>query len=212
MGALEGSSGTNPRKIRPPVSSNLPTSFHVCHIPFRNLHRPLEMTSKLSSLLIQISSLRRNNNVFTSVIYDLLELMSHYSNNQLLLLLCTSTMTQLTRPGRVSPTHQTWKPFYITSCCQKNLALRRTTPPSCIKWWSCVFREWIGLLATKWSAMLVFTLFSFKILYSSVWQTARRSMCFRQLGQSFTVFALKKILLLLESSLFINWHIYRRLQ
>ena len=71
----------------------------------------------------------------------------------------------------------------------------RTTPPSCTKWWSCVFREWIGPLATKWSAMVASTLFFFKILFSSVWQTTGRSTCFRQLGQSFIVFALGRILL-----------------
>ena len=82
------------------------------------------MTSKSSSLLIQISLLRRNSNVFTSVIYDLLDLMSRYSNNRLLSLLRTSTMTRLTRPGRASPTHQTRKLFYTTSRRQKSLASR----------------------------------------------------------------------------------------
>jgi hypothetical protein len=73
-----------------------------------------------SSLLIQISSLRRNNNVFASAIYNALHLRSRYSNNRSKLR--TSTMTGLARIVNACPTHQTRMPFYIIPCCQKNPA------------------------------------------------------------------------------------------
>ena len=74
MGALEGSSDTNLLEISPRVSTSLPTIFHAFSIPFRrNLDRLLKMSS---SLLIQISLPRRNNSVFTSVIYNPVDLIS----------------------------------------------------------------------------------------------------------------------------------------
>ena len=80
-----------------------------------------------SSLLIQISSLRRNNDVFTSIICNPFHLVSRYSNNRVLLL---RTFRELHMTGLVKakefiqPTHQTRKAFYITPCRQKNPALR----------------------------------------------------------------------------------------
>ena len=113
-GALERSSKTNLREMSR-VSTSLPTNFHAFSIPFR-------MASKSSSLLIQISSLRRNNNVFTLIIYSTFLLMSRYTNKRVLSRLTTSTMTGLF--GECSCTHQTRKPFYITSRHQKNPASR----------------------------------------------------------------------------------------
>jgi hypothetical protein len=110
-GALEGSSVTNPREISPRVSASVSTNFHAFSIPFRNADGLLDMASKSSSLLIQVSSLRKNNNLFTSVINDPLDMVSRYSNNRV-----------LSYPRRasimitiISPTHRTQKPFYIIS-------------------------------------------------------------------------------------------------
>ena len=61
-GALEGPS----REMGPHVSTSLPTNLRAFSIPFRrNPDRPLNMSL---SPLIQINSLRRSNNVFTSAI------------------------------------------------------------------------------------------------------------------------------------------------
>ena len=76
-----------------------------------------------SSLLIQISSLRRNNNVFTSVICNPFLLVSRYSDNRVLSSLKASYMTGFER-GTIRPTHQTRRPSYITPCQQKNPASR----------------------------------------------------------------------------------------
>jgi hypothetical protein len=79
-----------------------------------------------SSLLIQISSMRRINNVFASVIEIPLHLIS---DNRRLTMLCASNMTlaRETRGrgrgrGTPSESHQTRMPFYIIPCCQKNSA------------------------------------------------------------------------------------------
>ena len=88
------------------------------------------MTSvSLFPLLIQISSLRRNNDIFTSVIDMFLDLMSRYKDNRLLFWLRAWTMTRLARMTRgaalsACPTHEPRKPFYTTPCCQKNHASR----------------------------------------------------------------------------------------
>ena len=58
-----------------------------------------------------------------------------------------------------------------------------TTPTSYIKWWSCVFREWIGPLAIKWSAMVSSNFFYSTLLFTSVWKVEGR-ICSRRLGQS----------------------------
>jgi hypothetical protein len=80
----------------------------------------------LSSLLIQISSLRRINNVFTSVIYKPLDLISRYLNNRVLSKLRPSSMTRLVMGSKhfFTRIHRTRKPFYITSRRQRNPALR----------------------------------------------------------------------------------------
>ena len=89
----------------------------------------------------------------------------------------------------------------------------RATPPSCIKWWSCVFWERVGPHAIKWSAMDPSTLFYFKILSSSVWKTEGRSVYSGRLGRSFLDFPLKKYPISPESlTLYIQWHVYCRLQ
>jgi hypothetical protein len=66
-GALGRSSNTNLRRISYFVSTTLSTNFHAFSIPFRDPDSPLNVTS---SPLIQLSLLRRNNNVFTSAIFQ----------------------------------------------------------------------------------------------------------------------------------------------
>ena len=92
-GALERSSKTNLREMSR-VSTSLPTNFHAFSIPFR-------MASKSSSLLIQISSLRRNNNLFASVIKNSFDLISHYTINRVFSRLPASAMTRLARQTRI---------------------------------------------------------------------------------------------------------------
>ena len=91
---------------------------------------------------------------------------------------------------------------------------RRTAPPSNIKW-SYVFREWVGPLANRWSAMVASNLCSLKISFCSVWKPEGRSTYSGRLGHNFVDFAHKKADLL-PDSLFvytgIKWHIYHRLQ
>ena len=104
----ERSLGTNLR-----VSTSLPTNFHAFSIPFSiipfkilDLDGPMKMAS---SLLIQISSLKRNNSVFMSVIYNTLYPMSCPNNGVLPLILRNYTLTGLVRQSRGCPrsTHQT---------------------------------------------------------------------------------------------------------
>ena len=114
MEALEGSSDTNLREISLQVSTSLPTTFHAFSIPSRN--------ADASSLLIQISSLRRTNNVLTSGIYKPLCQIFCYAKNGALPGL-TSTLTRQSRPHG-GGTHRTRKPFYITPCHQTNPASR----------------------------------------------------------------------------------------
>ena len=115
MGALEGTSDTNLREMR--VSTSLPSNFHAFSIPFRN------STRGSSSLLIPISSLRRIKNLFPSVIFKHFLLMSCYANN--FLSFRTSNMTRLSQEKNLArPSHQTRKPFYITSRRQINPVLR----------------------------------------------------------------------------------------
>ena len=124
MGALGRSSDTNPRKMSSFVSTSLPTIFHAFSTPFRDADGYLKVTSISSSLLIQISSLRRNKIVFPSVIYDPLRQVSCYTKNGALPSL-PSTMTRLRRESRRSQgTHRTREPFYITPFHQKNPASR----------------------------------------------------------------------------------------
>ena len=87
-----------------------------------------DTTQTTSSLLIQINSPRRNNNVFTSVIYSPFHLLS--SSNMSLLRTCgwsTPTLRRETRSLRRCPTHQIRKPFYIILCRQNNPA----SPENC---------------------------------------------------------------------------------
>ena len=132
MGALEGTSDTNLREMR--VSTSLPSNFHASSIPFRNsTWGPVEMPCS-SSLLIPINLLRRVKNLFPLVIFDPLPLMSRYANNRFLSIsrIRTSSMTRLaheqTRLAHeqefARPSHQTRKPFYITSRRQINPVLR----------------------------------------------------------------------------------------
>ena len=67
------------------VSTSLQTNFHAFSIAFRNSDDPLIVAcGESSSLLIQISSLRRNNNLLTLVIKIALNLGSRCSSNQAL--------------------------------------------------------------------------------------------------------------------------------
>ena len=115
-GTLERSS-TNLGSIRH-VGTSLPNYFHAFSIPFRNPDAPLKRTSPISSsLLIEINSLRRNSNVFTSVIYNPFPLVFRYSNNRVLFCLCAFTMTG--PGGNNRPSRRIRKHFYITSSRQK---------------------------------------------------------------------------------------------
>ena len=123
MGALERSSDTNPRKMSSYVSTSLPTIFHA-FTPYRDADGYLKMTFMSFSLLIQISSLRRNNNVFPSVIYYPLSQISCYTKNGTLpSLISGSTLTRLLRESH-GGIHRTREPFYITPCRQINPASR----------------------------------------------------------------------------------------
>ena len=67
------------------VSTSLQTNFHAFSIAFRNSDDPLIVAcGESSSLLIQISSLRRNSNLLTLVIKIALNLGSRCSSNQAL--------------------------------------------------------------------------------------------------------------------------------
>ena len=66
QGALKRSLCSKLREIRSIVSTSLPNDFHAFSIPFSIQQKMASHTT--SSLLIQINSLRRNNNAFTSVI------------------------------------------------------------------------------------------------------------------------------------------------
>ena len=132
-GILERSLNTNPRELGPRVSTGFPTNFHAFSIPFRNTDSPLTwILTRLpisSSLLIQISSLRRNKHVFPSDIYVPLYLVFRYLNNRVLSLLIASIMTRGARlesqtTSRSGSTQHPRKPFSITPCRQTNPALQ----------------------------------------------------------------------------------------
>ena len=128
MGALERSSDINPRRMSSSVSTSLPTIFHVFSTPFRDAEGYLKVTPMPFSLLIQTSSLRRDNDVFPSVINDVLSQISCYTKNGALPSLprVPSTLTRLTRKSwsHSGGTHRTREPFYITPRRQKNPASR----------------------------------------------------------------------------------------
>ena len=98
----------------------IPTNFYSSSIPFRNA-RPGKALFQLFTLLIQISSLRRINNVFTSIIDHGFNLISHYTNNRVLSRLRSWAMTSTWIVGPCL-IHQTRKPFYTTRYRQKNPA------------------------------------------------------------------------------------------
>jgi hypothetical protein len=122
-GALERSLNKNLFGIRHVGTTwHLQTNFHAFSIPFRcpECGRPM-----WSSPLIQISLLRRNNNVFASAINNPFDLMSCYSTNRGLSRSCASNSTTMTMARMLRPcltTHQARMPFYITPCRQKNPA------------------------------------------------------------------------------------------
>jgi hypothetical protein len=76
-----------------------------------------------SSPLIQISSLRRNNNVLTSVISNPFVQISCYTINRVLSNVLPSPM--ILSHMHTCPTHRTPNPFYIALCRQKSPALRQ---------------------------------------------------------------------------------------
>jgi hypothetical protein len=110
-----------------------PTNFHCTRlltIPSK-FRQSNELTTTLSSPLIQISSLRRNNNVFTSVIWKRLIPISCYKINRLPSNAWNSAMIIILgipnqAPGYPGPTHQTTNSFYITLRRQENPALRQS--------------------------------------------------------------------------------------
>ena len=123
MEALERSD-TSLRRMSSSVSTSLPTIFHVFSTPFRDAEGYLKVTPMSFSLLIKISSLRRNKNVFPSVIYDPLCQISCYTKNGALpSLISSSTLTRLLRRSH-GCIHRTREPFYITPRRQKNPASR----------------------------------------------------------------------------------------
>ena len=97
----------------------IPTNIHSSRIPFRNAS-PVKALLQLFTLLIQISSLRRINNVFTSIIEYFLNLISRYTNNRVLSRFRSWTIR--TRTSGACLIHQTRKPFYTTRYRQKNPA------------------------------------------------------------------------------------------
>ena len=145
-GAVERSLCTNIREIRSLVSTSLPNDFHAFGIPFSIQDSEKMASNTTSSLLIQINSLRRNNNAFTSVIYNALHLISRCSNNRVLSRVKRSGISTL------HATHLARKLFCITLCRRKTPHRRRTTPPSHIKRWCCFLRKWVGPFVTEWSA------------------------------------------------------------
>ena len=123
-GAMERSLFSTNLDEKRVVSTSLPDDFREFSIPYRNQDVWKMAFHTTSSLLIQISSLRRNNNVFTSVIFYPFHLVSRYSDNRVLSSLKPSHITCVLTRGGIRPTHQTRRPFYITPCQQKNPALR----------------------------------------------------------------------------------------
>ena len=116
------SSDTYPREISPRASTSIPTNFHAFSIPFRNADRKALLP--LFSLLTQISSLKRINSPFTSVVEHAFDLMSCYTNNRVLSRFRTCNMTPSLRGKRGALIHQTRKPFYTTRCREENPELR----------------------------------------------------------------------------------------
>ena len=96
QGAVERSLCTNIREIRSLVSTSLPNDFHAFSIPFSIQDSEKMASNTTSSLLIQINSLRRNNNAFTSVIYNALHLISRCSNNRVLSWMKGSRISSIT--------------------------------------------------------------------------------------------------------------------
>ena len=95
----------------------------------------------LCSPLIQISSLRRNNNVFTSAVGKGFDFTSGCTINIILSNLRTSDWymiiwisSQARASTQIPPDTKVFL-YYSTPHCG------RTTLPSYIKWWSCIFRE-----------------------------------------------------------------------
>ena len=144
------------------------------------------------SPLIQISWLRRNNNMsshrWSKILYN-----SYFATWTIR---CQGYAHILWNEDadldeRILPTrHESLS--ILLHVARKTSHRWRTTPPSYIKWWSCVFRKWIGPLANRWSAMVASTLCSFKILSSFLWKTEGRTIGSRWLGQSSADFARSK--------------------
>ena len=131
-GALERSLSTSLRRRQRLVSTSLSSKFYAFSLSFRISVVPKKTCQKMSSsLLIQISSLRRNNNDSTSVIYTPLPFLSRYSSNRILSRLGNSLYMILFTTRRQTqryayPTHQTRKPSYITPLRQKNPGSRES--------------------------------------------------------------------------------------
>ena len=113
-GALERSLSTNPSEINSLVSTSFRNDFHAFSIPFSIQDA---YPNIISSPLILKSSLRRIKNVFTSIIWFPLKLVSRYSINRVLFLLRPYAMTSFAYLS-----HQARKPFYITLSRRENPA------------------------------------------------------------------------------------------
>ena len=120
-GALGGS---NRKLSSTKVSNSLPNQLSTRLVfLFRDPGGLLELATTSSSLLIQINSLRRNNHVFTLVVYKRSILMSK-SKKRFVPCHAAWHMTTLSwKASRfVITTHRTRKHFYITSGREKDPA------------------------------------------------------------------------------------------
>ena len=211
-GALERSLSTNLREINSLVSTSFRNDFHSesFSIPFSIQDA---YPNIISSPLILKSSLRRIKNVFTSIIWLPLELISRYSINRVLFLLRPYAMTSLAYLS-----HQARQPFYISTLS------RQEDPASQENYASKLYQVMImhllkvGRTFCELEQMVIlgrvhFTFF--QNVFSSVWKIEGRKVCFRWLAQSFIPFALiNRLLQILPESLsiYIKWPIYHRLQ
>ena len=217
MGVLQRSSNTNLAESSPRVSTSLLLNFHAFRLysfqkrgpPNRNGIQVIATLDPNKFAEKGQQRLHIGNLMYYGTHISLLKTSSPVKAKHLL----NMTWSQATNAlWCICPSHQARKPSCITSHRLKNPHRGRTTSPSCIKWSSCVFREWVGPLANKWSAKVSSALFSYKISSCSVWETEGRTTCFRRPGHSFIDFALQTTNQLSpdSSSLFIKWHIYRR--
>ena len=133
-----------------------------CSIPFGK--HPDGRPAISSSLLIQISSLRRNKNVLKSVIYLTSHLLSHNVDNRCLSGVRVHPWYMTSRARRACPAHQTRMSLYITTCRQENLASRENYASELHQAMTLRLSKVDQTSCDQMSAMVAFTLCSSKIL------------------------------------------------